>query len=66
MKNKTYTLSPMQLIRGTSCAVKMMLDCPLDFLETELKERVKSELEAYARNKMAKTVADHCVKENQK
>lgn len=62
MKKPAFKIRPIDLIQGTSVAIKIMLDCPLDFLEKELKERVRSELEEYTRSTMAKTVADHCVK----
>lgn len=66
MKTKTYNISCMDLIRGTSCAIKIMLDCPLDFLDKETEQKVKDMLTEYCRSTMAKTVADHCVGEYQK
>jgi len=66
MKTKTYHISCMDLMRGTSCAIKIMLDCPLDFLEQDVQQRVKDTLTEYCKKTMVKTVTDYSVGEIRK
>lgn len=63
---KVFKMSPLALMRGTSCAIKIMLDCPLDFLGKDIEKKVKDTLEKYCKDMVVKAVASHCVEENQK